>query len=58
MEMKIYHNKLMEHNESSAKKKTHSSECGQNETGESIHQQLDSTHKSSRTMRNKYTQEE
>jgi hypothetical protein len=35
-----------------------SSECLQKETGESIHKQLDSTPESSRTKRNKYSQEE
>jgi hypothetical protein len=39
----------MGHSESSAKKRTHSSKCLQNETGESIHQQLNSTLESSRT---------
>jgi hypothetical protein len=37
----------MGHNESSAKRKTHSSECFQKETGESIHWELDSTPESS-----------
>jgi len=50
--------KLMGHNESCAKRKTHSSECLQKETRESICQQLDSTPKSSRIKRSKYTQEE
>ena len=48
----------MGHNESSAKKKTHSSECLQKETGESIHQQLNSSSKSTRSKRSKYIQEE
>jgi len=50
--------KLMGHNESGTKRKTHSSECLQKETGESIYQQLDSIPKGSRTKRNKQTQEE
>jgi len=41
----------MGHNESCAKKKTHSSECLQKEIGESKYEQLDSTPKSSRTKR-------
>jgi hypothetical protein len=41
----------MGHNESSAKRKTHSSKCLQKETGESIHSQLDSTSESSRTKK-------
>ena len=45
-------------NESSPKKKTHSSEWLQKETAESIHQQLDNTPKSSTTKRSKFTQEE
>jgi hypothetical protein len=40
------------------KRKTHSSKCLQKETGESLHWQLDSTPESSRTKRNKYTQEQ
>ena len=48
----------MGHNESSAKKKTHSSKRLQKEAGESLHWQLDSTTESSRTKRSKYTQEE
>jgi hypothetical protein len=48
----------MGHNESSGKRKTHSPECLQKETGESIHYQLNSTSESSRTKRSKYTQEE
>jgi len=35
----------MGHNESCTKRKTHSTECLQKETGESIYLQLDSTHK-------------
>jgi hypothetical protein len=35
----------MEHNESISKRKTHSSECLQKETGESTHKQLDNTPK-------------
>jgi len=58
--MKLRYNipKLVGHNESCAKRKTHSSECLQKETGESMYQQLDSIPKSSRTKRSKYTQEE
>jgi hypothetical protein len=37
MEMKAYHAKTRGHNERSPKRKTHSSECLQKETGESIH---------------------
>jgi hypothetical protein len=37
------------------KRKTHSSECIQKETGESTHQQLDSIPKSSRTKGSKFT---
>jgi hypothetical protein len=48
----------MEHNESSAKRKTHSSKCLQKETGQRIHQQLDSIPESSRIKRSKFTQEE
>jgi hypothetical protein len=48
----------MGHNESSAKRKTHSTECLQKETGESIYYQLKSTPESSRTKRTKFTQEE
>jgi hypothetical protein len=48
----------MGHSESSAKRKTHSSEYLQKETGESIHKQLDSTPESSITKRSKYTKEE
>ena len=47
----------MGYNESSAKRKTHSSECLKNEPGESIHFQLDNTPEISRTKRSKYTQE-
>jgi hypothetical protein len=50
--------KLMGHNESRDKRKTHSSNFLQKETGESLHWQLDSTTESSRTKRSKYTQEE
>jgi hypothetical protein len=39
----------MGHNESSPKRKTHSFECLQKETGENTQEQLDSTPKSSRT---------
>jgi hypothetical protein len=38
----------MRHNESSPKRKTHSSKCIQKETGKSLHQQLDSTAESSK----------
>jgi len=38
----------MGHNKSSANRKTHSSECLQKETGESICHQLDGTPKSTR----------
>jgi hypothetical protein len=48
----------MGHNESLAKRKTHSSEYLQKETGESIHYQLNSTPESSRIKRSKYTQED
>ena len=48
----------MIHNESSPNRKTGSSECLQKEFGESTHEQLDSTPKSSRTKGNKFTQEE
>jgi len=41
----------MGQNESSAKRKSHTSECLQKETGENIHEQFDSTTKSSRTKR-------
>jgi hypothetical protein len=37
---------------------THSPNCLQKETGESIHEQLDSMSESSRTKIRKYTQEE
>ena len=37
MKMKAQHTKTYGHNESSGKRKTHSSECLQKETGESIH---------------------
>jgi hypothetical protein len=47
----------MGYNESSAKRKTHSSECLKNEPGESIHFQFDNTPEISRTKRSKYTQE-
>ena len=47
----------MGHNESSGKKKTHSSKCLL-ETEESLHYQLNSTSESSKTKRSKYTQEE
>jgi hypothetical protein len=43
----------MGENESSAKRKIHSSECFQKETGESIHWQLNSTPERSRTKQNK-----
>jgi hypothetical protein len=49
MKMKPHKLKFMGHNESSPKKKTHSSEYQQKETRESIEQQLDSTLKSCRT---------
>jgi hypothetical protein len=45
----------MGHNESILKKKTHSPECFQQETGESIDQQFDSTPESSRTKGSKFT---
>jgi hypothetical protein len=48
--------KLMGHNESSSKRKTHRYEWLQKETGESI--PLDSTTKSFRTKVSKFTQEE
>jgi hypothetical protein len=48
----------MGHNESSPKRKTHSPECLQKETRESIHSPPDSTPKSSRTKGSKFTQEE
>jgi hypothetical protein len=48
----------MGHNESSAMRKAHSSECLQKETGESIYYQFNSTSESSRTKRSKYTQKE
>jgi hypothetical protein len=38
--------------------KTHSSECLQKESGESIHEQLDSISENSRTKRSKFSQEE
>jgi hypothetical protein len=41
----------MGHNEITPKRKTHSSEWLQKETGESIHYQLNSTPKSSRNKR-------
>lgn len=47
----------MEHNKSRAKRKTHTSECLQKVTGESIHQCHEITPKSS-TTRNKYTKEQ
>jgi hypothetical protein len=47
----------MGHNENSAKRKTHTSEYLQKETGESTHWQLDSTSASSRTKGSKYTPE-
>jgi hypothetical protein len=47
----------MGHNES-IKRKTHSSERVQKETGEIIHYQFNSTPESSRTKRSKYTQKE
>jgi hypothetical protein len=58
--MKIKHNiiKIMGHNESSPKIKTHCSKCPQKEIVERIHQQLDSISESSRTKRSKYNQEE
>jgi hypothetical protein len=48
----------MGHNENSAKRKTHGSECLLEETEESIPQQLNSTPENSRTRRSKHTQEE
>ena len=48
----------MGHNESTAKRKTHSSECQQLEAGESIHEELNRTPENSRTERSKYTQEQ
>jgi hypothetical protein len=48
----------MGHNGSSAKGKTHSSECPPKETAENRHYQLDSTPEISRTKRSKITQEE
>jgi hypothetical protein len=50
--------KFTGYNESSSKRKTHTSKCLQKETGESIHWQLDRTIEKSRTKRSKYTQEE
>jgi hypothetical protein len=44
----------MRHNESSAKRKIHRSECLDKEIGEIIHKQLNSTSESSRTKRRKY----
>jgi hypothetical protein len=49
MKIKPQHTQIIGHNERSAKKKTHSSESLQKETGESIHYQLYSTPVSSRT---------
>ena len=48
----------MRQNESSGKRKTHTSKCLQKEAGENLQQQLHSTPESSRTKRSKYTQEE
>ena len=48
----------MGQNESISKRETHSSECLQEETGESIHYQPNSTPESSTTKIRKYTQEE
>jgi hypothetical protein len=48
----------MEHNESSGKRKTHSSKCLQKETGENLNKQHDSTPENSKTKRSKYTPEE
>jgi hypothetical protein len=48
----------MGHNESSAKRKTPSSECLHKETGENIYWKLNSPPESSRTKRSKYSQEE
>jgi hypothetical protein len=44
--------------ESSPKRKIHSSECCQTETGESIYKQFEGTPESSRTEGSKFTQEE
>jgi hypothetical protein len=48
----------MGHNESSSKRKTHISECLQNESGKRIHEQLGNIPKSSRTKESKFTQKE
>jgi len=56
--MKIQYTQTYGQNESGIKRKTHSSECLQNKTGESICQQLDRTPKSYKTKANKKTQEE
>ena len=50
----------MGQNETSTKRKTHISKCLQKENEETLHisGELDSTTESSRTKRNKYTQEE
>ena len=56
--MKTHHTKSTEHNGEVQREKNHSSECTQNETGESIYQQLDSTSKSSITNKSKYTPKE
>jgi hypothetical protein len=45
----------MGHNESNSKRKTHSSECLQKETGESIHEQFDSTPESSIKKGSRFT---
>jgi hypothetical protein len=45
-------------NEGNPKKKTHSPECLQKETRESIHEQTDNTTRSSRTKGSKFNQEE
>ena len=55
LKMKTQH---MGHKESSAKRKTNSSEDFPKETGGSIHQQFNSTPESSQTKINKHTKEE
>jgi hypothetical protein len=58
MQIKVQHKQIIGHNESSAKRKTQSSECFQKETGENINYLLNSTPESFRIKRNKYTKEE
>ena len=52
--MKPQYTQTQGHNESMHKRKTHSSECRQKKTRESIQQQLDSTPKSTRTKGSKF----